>query len=157
MTTPKVRTCLLFDGKAEEAARFYVSLLPGSAIETVSRLSAEAVLAVEFTIAGVPYLALNVPMEMPFSPATSISVLTASQDELDTLWAKIGEGGKEGRCGWIADRFGFSWQLVPHELPAMMMADDKAAAQRAQAALMGMTKIDIGAIKRAFNGEEETA
>ena len=150
---PKVRTCLWFDTEGEDAANHYVSLLPDSHIETVSRPDPDGpALVVEFTLAGTPYMTLNGgPMFKP-TPAASISVLTKDQAETDALWARLLEGGgAESMCGWITDRFGVSWQIVPEALPAMMAADDKAAATRARDAMMQMKKIDIAALQAAFN------
>ena len=150
----KVRTCLCFEGDGEEAARFYVSLLPDSRIETVSRpVPDHPALVVEFTLAGAPYMVLNGGPPYPHSPAASISVLTTSQEETDRLWAALTEGGEESRCGWLIDRFGVSWQIVPEVLPRMMMAEDKAAAGRARDAMMRMGKIDIAALEAAFEGD----
>ena len=150
---PKVRTCLWFDTEGEDAANHYVSLLPDSHIETVSRPDPDGpALVVEFTLAGTPYMTLNGgPMFKP-TPAASISVLTKDQAETDALWARLLEGGgAESMCGWITARFGVSWQIVPEALPAMMAADDKAAATRARDAMMQMKKIDIAALQAAFN------
>lgn len=148
----KVRTCLWFDTQGEEAAQFYVSLLPSSAIETISRPAPKGpVLMVEFTLAGAPYMTLNGGPHFKHSPAASISVRTADQEETDHLWnALLEEGGEESMCGWLVDRFGVSWQIVPEVLPKLMAANDKAAAMRAQEAMMKMKKIDIAALEVAF-------
>jgi predicted 3-demethylubiquinone-9 3-methyltransferase (glyoxalase superfamily) len=151
---PKVRTCLWFDGEGEEAADFYVSLLPGSHIETKSfPVPDEPALVVEFTLAGAPYMTLNGGPSYPQTPAASISVLTKDQTETDRLWNALLEGGGEaGHCAWLKDRYGVSWQIVPEVLPQMMGADDKAAAGRARDAMLQMGKIDIAALEAAFNG-----
>ncbi len=150
---PKVRTCFWFDGDGEEAARFYVSLLPESRIETASYpVPGQPALVVEFTLAGTPYMVLNGgPMHRP-TPAASISVLAEDQAEIDRLWDALLDGGAPMRCGWLTDRWGVSWQIVPAALPAMMLADDKAAAGRAQAAMMEMVKLDTAALDAAFRG-----
>lgn len=150
----KVRTCLWFDGRGEEAARFYVSLLPGSEIETVLRMEPDApALVVEFTLAGTPYMTLDAGPKYPPTPAASISVLTEDQAETDRLWAALTvDGGEDVQCGWVRDRFGVSWQIVPKVLPRMLAAEDRQAAQRAMSAMMGMKKIDITAVERAFAG-----
>jgi predicted 3-demethylubiquinone-9 3-methyltransferase (glyoxalase superfamily)/uncharacterized protein YbaA (DUF1428 family) len=150
---PKTRTCLWFDGQGEEAANFYVSLLPGSFIETVSRPNPDRpALVVEFTLAGAPYMTLNGGPQYQHSPAASISVLTKDQEETDRLWsALIADGGSEGQCAWLKDRYGVSWQIVPEALPRMIASDDKPAAQRAMAAMLKMSKIDIAALEAAFN------
>ena len=151
---PKVRTCLWFDNQGEEAARFYVSLLPDSYIESASYpVPDHPALVVEFTLAGAPYMILNGGPMFQHTPASSISVLTKDQPETDRLWnALLDGGGKESMCGWLIDRFGVSWQIIPDVLPKMMMADDKAAAGRARDAMMQMHKIDIAALEAAFNG-----
>lgn len=153
--TAKVRTCLWFDGNGEEAARFYVTLLPGSAVENVVRPSADGpALVVEFTIAGAPYMVLNGGPQYKHSEAASISVLAKDQTEIDRLWdALVAGGGAEGRCGWLKDRFGVSWQIVPQALPLALMSPDREAAGRAMAAMMTMSKIDIAAIEKAFRGD----
>ena len=154
-TRPKVRTCLWFEHQGEAAAEFYVSLLPGSFIESRSYPEpGKPALAVEFTLAGAPYMTLNGGPMFSHSPAASISVLADDQAEIDRLWsALLADGGEEGMCGWITDRFGVSWQVVPSALPAMMEADDKAAAGRARAAMMQMRKFDLAALEAAFAGQ----
>ncbi len=150
----KVRTCLWFDGNGETAAEFYVSLLEGSRIESVYRPDPSGPpLVVEFTLAGAPYMVLNGAPQFTPGPSVSISVLTEDQTETDLLWAALTEGGGAGsRCGWLTDRFGVSWQIVPEALPRMMAAEDHAAAGRAREALMAMGKIDIAALEAAFGG-----
>ena len=150
----KVRTCLWFDSQGEEAARFYVALLPDSRIESVSRPDADGpALTVDFTLAGAPYQALNGGPMYPQTPAASISVLTKDQAETDALWsALVAGGGKEGQCAWLTDRFGVSWQIVPEPLLAMLGDPDKAAAERAQQAMLKMGKIDIAVLEAAFRG-----
>lgn len=150
----KVRTCLWFDGHGEEAAGLYVSLLPDSRIESrISPAPGEPALVVEFTLAGAPYMILNGGPLYRLTPAASISVMTRDQAETDRLFEALLEGGGEAsRCGWLTDRWGVSWQIVPEVLPEMLKADDRQAAGRAHEAMMGMTKIDIAALKAAFNG-----
>ncbi len=152
--TTKVRTCLWFDGRGEEAAEFYVSLLPDSEIEAVHRPSPDAPpLVVEFTLSGAPYMILNGGPHYPHTPAASISVPTKDQAETDRLWAALtADGGRESQCGWLVDRFGVSWQIVPEALVRMLYAEDREAAGRAQAAMMEMRKLDIGALEAAFYG-----
>ena len=150
----KTRTCFWFDSNGEEAAEFYVSLLPDSYIETISRPGDDGqALVIEFTLAGTPYMILNGgPMFQP-TPAASIGVLAKDQAEIDMLWEKLTrDGGKEGQCGWVVDRFGISWQIAPEVLPEMMMSDDKEAAGRARDAMMQMTKFDIAKLESAFRG-----
>lgn len=151
--TAKLSTCLWFDGAAEEAARFYVSLTPGSEIGEVTRVAPGApALIVAFTLAGAPFQALNGGKGPHFTDAASIAVHTDDQDETDRLWSALSEGGKEGRCGWLKDRYGLSWQIVPKALAQLMAASDPAAAQRVTQALMGMKKIDITALEAAHRG-----
>ncbi|HIK64724.1 MAG TPA: VOC family protein, partial [Henriciella marina] len=110
-------------------------------------------LVVEFTLAGAPYMVLNGGPMFEHSPAASISVLADDQSEIDRLWdALTKDGGKESMCGWVVDRFGVSWQVVPSVLPSMMESDDKEAAGRARAAMMKMKKFDIAALEAAFRG-----
>lgn len=150
---PKVRTCLTISGQAEEAARFYVSLLPNSHIGDMLRLDPAAPpILVEFTLAGTPYQIMNMGPQSTLNDATSISVLTADQAETDRLWnALLADGGQESRCGWLADRFGLCWQIVPEVLPRFLGDKDRVAAGRAMQAMLGMAKIDIAAIEAAFN------
>ncbi|WP_121065561.1 VOC family protein [Chachezhania antarctica] len=150
---PKVKTCLWFDGTGEEAARFYVSLLPDSSLNVVSKPDPDApALIIEFTLASVPYQILNGGPTYTLTPATSISVLTDDQAETDRLWAAlVTDGGAEGMCGWLVDRFGLSWQIVPRGLLAYLGAEDREAAGRAHAAMMQMSKIDLPALDAAFN------
>lgn len=151
---PKLRTCLWFEDQGEEAVAFYVSLLADSHIEQVYRPHPDKpALVVEFTLAGAPYMTLNGGPYVAFNEAVSISVLTNDQDETDRLWAAlIADGGSESRCGWLKDRYGLSWQIVPEALPQLMGSPDKAGAARAHEALMGMGKIDIAALEAAFHG-----
>ncbi len=152
----KVRTCLAFKDQAEEAARFYVSLLPGSELETVFRPNPGGpALTALFTLAGTPYQALNMgEWETALNDAVSISVTTKDQEETDRLWAALlADGGAENRCGWLKDRFGLSWQIVPEALPRLLTAPDRAGAARAMQAMMGMVKLDVAALEKAFRGE----
>lgn len=151
----KVRTCLGFNGNGHEAVEFYVSLLPGSFIESAFTMKSEGPpLVIEFTLAGAPYMVLNDGPKFEPSMAASISVLTKDQAETDRLWeALTADGGQESMCGWLTDRFGVSWQIVPERLPVLFSADDKAAAGRAFEAMMTMRKIDIATIEAAFHGK----
>lgn len=150
---PKVRTCLWFEKNGLEAARFYVSLLPDSGLEKHYAAGAEPI-TVEFRLAGAPYQILNGGPHYKLSPAASISVTTEDQAETDRLWsALVADGGAESMCGWLADRFGVSWQIVPRQLIRMLTDSDRQAAARAQEAMMRMKKIDIAAIEAAFSGK----
>jgi len=149
----KVRTCLWFNGNGHEAAAFYISLLPKSYFEDGYVPNPEkAPLVVEFMLCGAPFMILNGGPTFTHSPAASISVLTKTQAETDHLWSSLTDnGGEESMCGWLKDRFGVSWQIVPEALPRMLSSDDKIAAQRAQAAMMKMKKLNIAALEAAFN------
>ncbi len=151
--TSKIRTCLWFDGNGEEAAEFYVSLLPDSVIGDVVRPEpGKPAMVIELSLAGTPYMFLNGGPHFKLSPAASIVVRTEDQSETDKLWnALLAEGGEESQCGWLTDRFGVSWQVVPDALPRLLGADDSAAANRAMEAMMQMKKINIAALEAAFN------
>ncbi len=151
MTMHKLRTCIFLKSEALEAAEFWTSLLPGSAIETVHRPDPDGpVLVVEFTLAGSPCMTLNGNPEPSPSHLTSLSVLTEDQAETDRLWTALLEGGgEEGPCGWLKDRYGVHWQVVPEALPRLMGVGDPAAAGRVQAALMRMKRIDVAALEAA--------
>lgn len=153
----KVRTCIWMDNQGEAAANFYVSLLPGSRVETVGRYpegsehgAPGSAMVVEFTLAGTPYQILNGGPMFPLSEAVSISVRTQDQAETDRLWAALtAEGGAESQCGWLKDRFGLSWQIVPEPAIALM-SGPKAA--KVWPSLMQMRKIDIAALEKAAAG-----
>ena len=156
----KVSPCLWFDGEAEEAANFYVSLLPDSKIETVQRNvvdspggQAGTVLVVEFTLAGQRFMALNGGMRVDYTHAVSFKIDCADQAEVDRLWeALLSGGGQAVRCGWLRDRYGVSWQIVPTALPKYLGGPDRAGAQRAMADMLGMVKLDIEGLERAYVG-----
>lgn len=151
----KVRTCLWFQEGGVKAAEFYVSLLPESRIDGVFEHGRpEDPMVVEFTLAGAPMMILTGGPHYKLTPAASISVLTKDQAETDRLWTALLEGGgQESMCGWLEDRFGVSWQIVPEVLPMLINDANRAAGMRAQQAVMTMRKIDIAAIKAAFAGE----
>lgn len=148
----KLRTCLWFDKNGLDAAKFYVSLLPDSRLDSEYTANpGYEPLTVEFTLAGAPYQILNGGPHYKLSPAASISVLTKDQDETDRLYGALtADGGKDLQCGWLTDRFGLSWQIVPERMLELLCADDKAAAARARDAMMNMRKIDIAALEAAF-------
>jgi predicted 3-demethylubiquinone-9 3-methyltransferase (glyoxalase superfamily) len=157
----KITPCLWFDGKAEEAANFYVSLLPNSRVEKVMRSPADnpstpagAVLTVEFTLAGQPFMGLNGGPQFPFTEAVSFTIDCEDQAEVDRLWEALTQGGgTPSRCGWLKDRFGLSWQIVPRALPEMLKSSDREAAGRAMKAMLKMGKLDIAGIRRAYEGK----
>jgi predicted 3-demethylubiquinone-9 3-methyltransferase (glyoxalase superfamily) len=154
----RISTCLWFDDQAEEAAAFYVGLFPNSRIvDTKYYLEgtprpAGSVLTVQFTLDGAECVALNGGPHFKFSPAMSLVANCDTQDEVDTLWRKLSEGGQEGRCGWLTDRYGVSWQVVPRALLDLLNTADKAASRRTFSAMMKMTKLDIAALQRAYAG-----
>ena len=161
----KITPCLWYDGAAEEAARFYVSLLPGSTVDRVVRSPVDtpsgpegSVLTVEFTLAGTKFVALNGGPAFAFTEAVSFQIETEDQPETDRLWeALIADGGSESQCGWLKDRWGMSWQITPRQLTALFLGADKAAAQRAGQAMFSMRKIDIATIEAAARGEAADA
>jgi predicted 3-demethylubiquinone-9 3-methyltransferase (glyoxalase superfamily) len=154
----KITTCLWFDDQAEEAAEFYTSLFPDSRIVQVSRYGqagpgrAGTAMMVKFELAGQEFLALNGGPQFRFTEAISLFVDCASQQEVDELWAKLTDGGEESQCGWLKDRYGLSWQIIPTELPALLTDADPGRAQRAMQAMLGMRKIDIAGLQRAADG-----
>jgi len=156
----KIAPCLWFDGEAEEAANFYVSLLPDSRIDTVQRNAIDSpggkagtVLVVEFTLAGQRFMALNGGMRFEYTHAVSFKIDCADQAEVDRLWDKLLSGGGQAeRCGWLKDRFGLSWQIVPTALPKYLGGADREGAKRAMAAMLQMVKLDIAGLKKAYEG-----
>lgn len=151
----KIRTCIFLNKEAEEAARFYVSLLPDSEIEAVYNPDpAGPALVVEFRLAGTAYMSMNGNPDPQSSHVTSISVLTKDQSETDHLWdALIADGGEEGPCGWLKDKFGVHWQIAPEALPRLLHAGDTSAANRVSGALMKMKKIEISTLEAAFQNQ----
>ncbi|MEZ5839778.1 MAG: VOC family protein [Hyphomicrobiales bacterium] len=153
MSAARVRTCLWYDGKAEEAATFYVSLLPGSRIERMQRVAGGRIVIVDFTLAGTPYQAFDGGPHFALNEAASISVLAEDQAETDRLWAALtADGGAESMCGWLKDRFGLSWQIVPKDAMALLANPDPELSGRAMKALMTMRRIDLSALERAAAG-----
>jgi predicted 3-demethylubiquinone-9 3-methyltransferase (glyoxalase superfamily) len=151
MTPQKITPCLWFDGKAEEAAAFYVSIFPDSAVTKVTPGPGGAALVVEFRLAGVRFLALNGGPQFTFNEAISLSIDCRSQAEVDELWDKLAAGGSPSQCGWLKDRYGVSWQVVPAVLPQLLA--DPAKAGRVMGALMGMKKLDIAALQAAADAK----
>jgi predicted 3-demethylubiquinone-9 3-methyltransferase (glyoxalase superfamily) len=155
----KIAPCLWFDGEAEEAAKFYVSLLRDSRIDRVQRNvtdspagKAGTVLVVEFTLAGQRFLALNGGTRFEYTHAISFQVDCTDQAEVDRLWDALSAGGSIERCGWLKDRHGVSWQIVPRLLPELLGDPDPAKAQRVMQAMLGMIKLDIAGLKAAAAG-----
>jgi predicted 3-demethylubiquinone-9 3-methyltransferase (glyoxalase superfamily) len=157
----KVSPCLWFDGEAEEAAKLYVSLLPDSRIESVQKNTVDGpagkagtVLVVQFALAGQSFMALNGGRRFEYTHAVSFKIDCEDQAEVDRLWdALSANGGSVERCGWLKDRFGVSWQIVPSALPKYLGGPDRAGAQRAMQAMLGMVKLDIEGLRRAYEGK----
>jgi predicted 3-demethylubiquinone-9 3-methyltransferase (glyoxalase superfamily) len=157
MAMPKVFPCLWFDGNAEEAAEFYVTLLPNSHVDNVWRTPAETpsgpagmVLTVDFTVAGQQFQGLNGGPEFRFTEAVSFVIECEDQAEVDRLWeALTANGGEPGPCGWLKDRFGLSWQIVPRRLDELVNDPDPERARRAMEAMLKMGKIEIAELERA--------
>jgi predicted 3-demethylubiquinone-9 3-methyltransferase (glyoxalase superfamily) len=148
------------NGDAEEAVKFYVSLLPDSRIDNIFRSPVDtpsgpvgSILMIEFTLAGLSYLALNVGPDEPFNRAISFLIYCDDQAEVDRLWSALSEGGEEIACGWLRDRWTVTWQITPRRLMELIKDPDADRARRAMQAMMGMVKIDIAAIERAAAGE----
>ena len=155
----KVTPCLWFDGRAEQAAGYYVSLLPDSRIDRVVRSPADTpsgpagmVLAVEFTLAGNKFSGLNGGPQFPFTEAVSFQIACDDQSEVDRLWAALSEGGSPSQCGWLKDRWGLSWQIVPKRLFQLLNDADPNRSRRAMQAMLKMRKLDIAELERAADG-----
>ena len=152
---PKIAPCLWFDNQGEEAATFYTSVIPNSRITEVTRYGKAGpgeegtVMTVSFSLDGQDYVALNGGPAFTFSEAISLQVYCDSQDEVDDYWAKLSEGGEEGPCGWLKDRYGLSWQIVPTALLELTADPDRGRADRAFEAMLQMKKIDIAELYRA--------
>jgi predicted 3-demethylubiquinone-9 3-methyltransferase (glyoxalase superfamily) len=152
----KITPFLWFDGQAEEAARFYASMFERSKVKEVTRYNAAgpgpegSVMTVVFELEGLEFCALNGGPQFKFTPAISLVVHCETQAEVDRLWAKLSEGGAPVQCGWITDRFGLSWQIVPNALGRMLQDPDPARAKRVMAAMLGMVKLDIAGLERAY-------
>ena len=156
LTLPKIRPCLWFNFNAEEAVDFYVSVFKDAKVLKTSRYPdaipnlAGKVLVMEFELAGQRLQALNAGPNFPFTEAISLSVDCEDQAEVDRLWTTLtADGGSEGQCGWLKDKFGLSWQIVPRGMEALISDPDPARSSRAMQAMMTMRKIDLAAIQRA--------
>ncbi len=154
-TLSKITPCLWFDTEGEEAANFYAGIFENSRILEVTHYGSAGprpegmVMTVTFELEGQQFLALNGGPEFTFTEAISFQVSCGSQDEVDQLWAKLSEGGEEGPCGWLKDRYGLSWQIVPTALQELIGDPDPERSQRAMKAMLGMSKIDIAELQRA--------
>jgi predicted 3-demethylubiquinone-9 3-methyltransferase (glyoxalase superfamily) len=162
IATPKITPCLWFDTEAEQAAEFYCAIFPRSEIKTVNRYGKEgheihgkeagSVMAVTFEIAGQGFLALNGGPLFKFNEAVSFQVHCDTQTEIDYFWEKLTRGGQESQCGWLKDKYGLSWQVVPTILPKMLADPDPAKSQRVTKAFLKMRKFDLEALQRAYRG-----
>jgi predicted 3-demethylubiquinone-9 3-methyltransferase (glyoxalase superfamily) len=154
----KITACLWFDNQAEEAAEYYVSVFDNARIKSVSRFGEGGpgpegqAMFVEFTIEGQEFQALNGGPASSFTEAVSFSVDCASQDEVDRYWNALTDGGTESQCGWLKDRYGVSWQIIPSALGGLIGGPDAAGAQRAMQAMLSMRKLDIAEIQKAYDG-----
>jgi len=157
-TLHKITPCLWFDTQAEEAATLYTSVFDNSRIVHVSHYGsagprpAGMVMTVDFELDGQPFVALNGGPEFTFDESISFQVNCGTQDEIDRFWAELSAGGSEGPCGWLKDRFGVSWQIVPTVMDDLIRDPDAEKAQRAMKAMLGMGKLDIAELQRAAAG-----
>jgi predicted 3-demethylubiquinone-9 3-methyltransferase (glyoxalase superfamily) len=151
----KITPCLWFDTAGEEAAKFYTSVFPNSRIVEVTRYGSAGprpeglVMTVTFELDGQTFTALNGGPDFTFDEAISFEVSCESQEEVDFYWSTLSEGGEEGPCGWLKDRFGVSWQIIPTVLPRLVADPDREKAQRVMAAMLQMKKIEIDELERA--------
>lgn len=156
----KITTFLWFNQQAEEAAKFYVSLFKKSKIGEITRYGdffpdkKGQVMTVSFTLEGQKFMALNGDSEFKFTPAISLFILCKTQKEVDHLWKKLSTGGKEIQCGWVTDKFGVTWQVVPDGLLKLITDKNPEKATRAMAAMCNQVKLDIAEIKRAHAGKK---
>ena len=150
-----ITTCLWFDTEGEEAARFYTSVFPNSKLGKITRFGSAGprpegtVMTVSFELHGREFVALNGGPEYTFSEAISFQVLCETQVEVDRYWSTLSEGGEEGPCGWLKDRFGLSWQIVPTALTRLLEDPDREKSQQVMQAMLGMKKIEIADLERA--------
>jgi predicted 3-demethylubiquinone-9 3-methyltransferase (glyoxalase superfamily) len=148
----KIKPFLWFDGKAEEAMNFYISIFKNSKIVSISRAGENGpVMGGTFQLDGQEFFALNGGPQFTFTPAISFFVNCETQQEVDDLWEKLSAGGEKGRCGWLKDKFGLSWQIIPSVLGKLMHDKDPAKAKRVHQAMMQMNKIDIQALQQAYD------
>lgn len=154
----RINPFLWFDSQAEEAANFYVSIFPASRIRNVTRYGAAgpgpagSAMTVQFELDGREFIALNGGPHFKFNEAVSFAVTCASQDEVDHYWSHLTAGGEEGRCGWLKDRYGLSWQVTPVALGQMLGDPDPVRSRRVMEAMLQMRKIDVAALRRALDG-----
>lgn len=147
LRSSRITPFLWYDGQAEEAARYYVSVFRKD-----SRVTSVSPMSVTFKLEGRPFMALNGGPRYKFNEAFSLFVDCRDQEEVDYYWKALGRGGEPGRCGWLKDRWGLSWQVVPRALGACLRGTDKAGAQRAMAAMLKMGKLDVKKLEKAYRG-----
>ncbi|GGD53303.1 VOC family protein [Paenibacillus nasutitermitis] len=147
----KITTFLWFNDKAEEAMNFYISIFNDSKIIGVSR-NGDSVISATFQLEGQQFMALNGGPHYSFTPAISLFVNCETQQEVDELWAKLSEGGAAGRCGWLTDQYGLSWQIIPQALGRLLQDQDPERSARVMQAMLQMDKIDIALLQQAYNG-----
>ena len=156
---PRITPNLWFDTEAEQAAEFYVSIFENSRITNVAHYTeagpreAGMVMTVAFELDGQPFVGINGGPEFSFSEAVSFQVDCKDQAEVDSFWERLGEGGEEGPCGWLKDRFGLSWQVVPRGMDELFADPDPARAERAMRAMFGMKKLNLAELQRAADGD----
>ena len=148
----KITPFLWFDGNAEAAMNHYLRIFPNSKIENLTRGPDGAVFSATFRLEGQRLHALNGGPEFKFTEAISLFVSCETQKEVDELWEKLGEGGEPSRCGWLKDKFGLSWQIIPSVLPELLHGKDAEGSKRAMDAMLGMDKLDIERLTRAYEG-----
>jgi predicted 3-demethylubiquinone-9 3-methyltransferase (glyoxalase superfamily) len=166
MVAQRISPCLWFDDQAEEAARYYVGIFKNSRIGAITRYGkagfeihgrqAGSVMTVAFELDGQAFTALNGGPLFKFNESISFQVMCATQEEIDYYWEKLTAGGdpKAQQCGWLKDKYGVSWQVVPEGIDEMLKSPESAASQRAMEAVLGMKKFDIAALQRAYEGKE---
>ena len=156
--TKKITPCLWFDGQAEDAATFYASIFPNSSIGQIARYGSAgpgpegSVMTINFELEGQEFVGLNGGPEFTFDEAISFQISCADQAEVDHYWNALTVGGEEGPCGWLKDKFGLSWQIVPTRLIELLEDPDPGRSQRAMACMLGMKAIDIAAVEAAADG-----
>lgn len=157
---PTLTPCLFYDGTALEAAEFYASVFPDTRVGSISRTEVDTpfmrrgdVMSVEFTLLGQPFVAINGNDAFPFNEAVSFQIHCEDQDEVDRYWESLqAGGGSPSQCGWLKDRFGLSWQVIPAGMMRYLEGPDAAGCARAMEAMLGMSKLDLDALRRAYEG-----
>lgn len=161
VTMQKMATCLWFDGQAEEAVRFYTSIIKGSKVLSTARYGKEgakasgrpegSIMTITFELNGQEFMALNAGPEFSFNPAISFMLYCDTQEEVDYLWDKLSEGGEPWECGWLRDKYGVAWQIVPTILEKLMDGSDPVRAERLMKAMVQMRKMDIAKLQEAYD------